>query len=212
MPKAVLFDLDGTLTDSGPGIIDCAIRTFSHYGIAIPSYEELRTIVGPPLHDSLHQFGIPEKDIDDATMIFRGFYKTVGKYNNTPYPGIKQLLSRLKENGCSLYVATSKPEDMAIDIMEHFELAPYFEKICGAVSDVNNNTKEYVISQVLSQIDPSSDIIMVGDTVFDVEGAAAHHLPAIGVSWGYGDVAQMEQTGAVSIAHTMDELFQQIMK
>lgn len=212
MSKAVLFDLDGTLTDSGPGIIDCAVRTFTRYGVPVPTYEELRTIVGPPLHDSLRRFGIRDEDIKDATTCYRAFYKTVGKYNNTPYPGVQQLLSQLKGSGCNLYVATSKPEDMAIDIMEHFELAPYFEKICGAVSDVNKNTKEYVISQALAQIDPSSEIIMVGDTIYDIQGAAAHHLPAIGVSWGYGDIVQMEQAGAVAIVHTMDELFRQIMK
>ncbi len=206
MSKAVLFDLDGTLTDSGPGIIDCAVRTFTRYGVPVPTYEELRTIVGPPLHDSLRRFGIRDEDIKDATTCYRAFYKTVGKYNNTPYPGVQQLLSQLKDSGCNLYVATSKPEDMAIDIMEHFELAPYFEKICGASHDSSRISKDRVIAYLLEQIGGPQDAVMVGDTVYDVKGAAAHSIPTIGVAWGYGDPQDMLDAGATSIAQNPQDL------
>ena len=206
MAKTILFDLDGTLTDSGEGIINCAILALEHFGLPIPDREEMRTFVGPPLHDSFIRHGVPADRTDEAIRVYRSRYIPIGAYENTPYPGVKELLENLKAQGHTLYVATSKPEAMSIKILEHFDLAHYFDRICGASMDSSRSTKEDVIAYLLSLNGRGENIIMVGDTKFDILGAKFHGIPAIGVSWGYGNVSDMEAAGAVSIAHTMEEL------
>ena len=208
MKKAILFDLDGTLTDSGPGIMNCARLALEHYGLPIPSDAEMRTFVGPPLHDSFIRFGVPAEEADNAIKIYRSRYIPIGKYENEPYPGIREVLEKLKELGHTLYVATSKPESMSVDILEHFDLAKYFDIICGASFDRSRSNKEDVITHLLNQCGDYDEKIMVGDTAFDVIGAKAHGIPTIGVAWGYGKVEDMEKAGAYAIVHTMDELFE----
>ena len=204
--KAFLFDLDGTLTDSGEGIINCAILALEHFGCPIPTREELRVFVGPPLRDSFIRHGVPEDKAEEAIAIYRSRYIPIGKYENTPYPGIRELLETLHSHGHKLYVATSKPEGMSIDILEHFDLARYFTRICGASMDDSRSTKEAVIAYLLETTGEKDNMTMIGDTKFDIIGAAFHGIPAIGVSWGYGKVADMEAAGAAAIAYSPEEL------
>ena len=204
--KAILFDLDGTLTDSGEGIINCAILALEHFGLPIPTREELRVFVGPPLHESFINHGVPADRAEEAVAVYRSRYIPIGKFENTPYPGIRELLETLQNHGHKLYVATSKPEAMSVEILEHFDLARYFTLICGASMDLSRNTKEAVIAYLLEQSGEKENMIMVGDTKFDVIGAKHHGIPAIGVSWGYGKVEDMEDAGAAAIAHTPEEL------
>lgn len=206
MKKAILFDLDGTLTDSGEGIMNCAKFALEHYNLPIPSKAELRTFVGPPLHDSFIRFGVPAEEADNAVKIYRSRYIPIGKFENHPYDGIQKVLQQLKDAGHTLYVATSKPEAMSVEILEHFGMAKYFDIIAGASFDRSRSSKEDVIAYLLSQCGDYNQKIMVGDTAFDVIGAKAHNIPTVGVSWGYGEVEDMEKAGAIAIAHTMDEL------
>ncbi len=206
--KAIFFDLDGTLTDSGEGIINCATLALEHFGIPVPSREEMGVFVGPPLDQTFIKFGIPAEKAQEAIDVFRSRYLVVGKFENAPYPGIRELLERLKNQGHRLFVATSKPETTAVEILHKFELAQYFEVICGATLDGTRVHKADVIAYLLGKIGTPENILMVGDTEFDVTGAAAHGIKTIGVSWGYGKVAAMEQAGAGAIAHTMEELEQ----
>jgi phosphoglycolate phosphatase len=204
--KQILFDLDGTLTDSGEGIMHCAELTLAHYGLPIPNRSEMRSIVGPPLKDSFRRFGITETELENAIAFYRKHYLAVGQFENYPYPGIQSLLEKLKAAGHKLYVATSKPETMAQNILAYFGLAKYFDQICGADSDRNRNKKEDVIEYLLSGLTDQEELIMVGDTIFDVTGAACHGIPTVAVSWGYGIVEDMQASGA-RIANTMDELY-----
>ena len=206
MPKSILFDLDGTLTDSGEGIINCASLALRHFGLPVPDREAMRVFVGPPLRDMFFKFGVPADRLDEAVEVYRSRYIPIGKFENTPYPGIHDLLAKLRQEGHKLYVATSKPEQMSMDILNKFELTPYFDLLAGATLDGSRDTKADVIAYLLEQIGPQAETVMIGDTIYDVVGANAHGIPTIGVSWGYGSVTEMEEAGAKAIAHTMDEL------
>lgn len=206
MTKNILFDLDGTLTDSGEGIINCAILALEHFGLPIPSREALRVIVGPPLDQSFIRFGVPADRTDEAIRVYRSRYTTVGKFENYPYPGIRETLQALKAAGHRLFVATSKPEGMSVEILEKFELAQYFELICGATLDGSRSHKADVIAYLLGQVESLENVVMVGDTKFDVLGAKEHGIPTIGVAWGYGTREEMLEAGAVAIAEKPEDL------
>ena len=210
--KSILFDLDGTLTDSGEGIMNCAVYALAHFGIPAPTEKELRTFVGPPLTETFARFGVPADQLEEAVRIYRQRYLPIGKFENRPYPGIRELLEKLKADGHTLFVATSKPEVTSIEILEHFGLDGYFEKICGASTDFSRNSKEAVIAYLLDSCGARENAVMVGDTAYDVIGAKAHGIPTVGVSWGYGLVEDMEKAGAAAIAHTMDELYDFLSK
>jgi len=204
--KTILFDLDGTLTDSAEGIINCSILALEYFGLPIPDRKAMRVFVGPPLHDTFVKFGVPADQADKAVEVFRSRYFTIGKFENAPYPGIPALLKTLKDHGHKLLIATSKPETLALEITQKFGLCDYFDMICGATLDRSRVNKDDVIAYLLAQNGSNDNLIMVGDTAFDVTGAAAHNIPTIGVSWGYGEVQEMLDAGAVAIAHTTDEL------
>lgn len=212
MGNVFLFDLDGTLTDSGEGIINCATFALEHFGLPVPDRTTMRQFVGPPLRDTFIRFGVPADKAEEAIAVYRSRYIPIGKFENHPYPGIRELLERLKAEEHKLYVATSKPEAMSIEILTRFDLAQYFDRICGATMDGSRDEKSQVIAYLLEQTPDASNAIMVGDTAFDVLGAAAHGIPTIGVSWGYGEVADMEKAGASGIAHTMDELYEYLTR
>lgn len=209
--NAVFFDLDGTLTDSGEGIINCATLALNHFGLPVPSRQEMRVFVGPPLDQTFIRYGVPADKTDEAIRVFRSRYTTVGKFENFPYPGVREMLEALKEQGCRLFVATSKPESLANEVLNHFDLAKYFEKICGATMDGSRSHKADVIRYLLAQVSGVENVVMVGDTAYDVIGAAEHQIPCIGVSWGYGLIEDMEKAGAVGIAHSPESLIQIIL-
>lgn len=205
--KCILFDLDGTLTDSGEGIINCATVALEHFHLPVPDRETMRVFVGPPLKDTFQKFGVPADRVDEAISIYRQRYIPIGKFENQPYPGVYDLLERLNQDGHRLFVATSKPEQMSVDILDHFDLTRYFERVCGATLDGSRDEKSAVIAYLLECVNDTANTMMVGDTVFDTLGAAAHGIPMIGVSWGFGEVEAMQNAGAKAIAHTMDELY-----
>ena len=210
--KAILFDLDGTLTDSGEGIINCAALALEHFGLPVPDRQTMRVFVGPPLDQTFIKFGVPEDKASEAIAVYRSRYVPIGIFENFPYPGIAELLEKLNEQGHRLFVATSKPEEMAHKVLNHFGLAHHFEMICGATFDRSRVKKEDVIAYLLEQVEGADSVVMVGDTVFDVLGAKEHGIPTIGVAWGYGEVADMEQAGAAAIAYTTEELLELLNK
>ena len=206
MKKTILFDLDGTLTDSGEGIINCVIYALERFGLPIPAREELRYFVGPPLHESFVKQGVPADRAEEAVAVYRERYVPTGMLENEPYDGIQEVLEQLKAEGHTLYVASSKPEWMCVEILKHFDLAKYFDRICGATMDASRTNKEAVIAYLIQETGGGDSMVMVGDTKFDVLGAKVHGIPCIGVSWGYGTVEDMQEAGAAAIADTMDEL------
>ncbi len=205
----VFFDLDGTLTESGPGIIRSFLYAFEKMGLPMNQDLDINTIIGPPLGGSFKAFGIPEDRVDEAIRTYRERYFTIGKYENTPYTGIEDFLKRLKDDGYCLCVATSKPEVQAKDILEHFHLNHYFDEIAGASLDGVRGTKKAVLLYLLAKTG-NRRAVMVGDTEFDIIGAHQTGMDGLGVSWGYGTRESMEEAGADGIADTMDELYRMI--
>ncbi len=208
---AVLFDLDGTLTDSSLGIITCAKLALDHYNIEVPM-EQMKTFIGPPLRDTFQKYGMNPEEAENAVKIFRARYEKVGKYENEPYDGIEELLKKLKDEGVLLYVATSKPEETAIDILKKFQLAQYFDEIAGASKDKSRDSKSAVIRYLLNKVGEEKQMIMVGDTIFDIEGARQEGLDCIAVTWGFGDIEEMKQQNPAALVHTVEELFTVLVK
>ena len=211
--RNLLFDLDGTLTDSSEGIIKCAIYAFEKMGIEVPDIEELKTFIGPPLGDSFVKYGVAEADRSRSIDIFRERYIPIGKFENKPYPGMIDLLAKLKNEGFKLYVATSKPEKTAKEVLAHFDMDKYFHEIAGATMDGSRERKEEVIQYLLNKVDNvenDGDTVMIGDTAFDVRGAAELGIPCIGVTWGFGDLNEMREAGAIGIVETMEQLYEMV--
>ena len=189
--KRVFFDLDGTLTDSMPGITRGVQYALKHYGIHVDDLSVLKPFVGPPLFDSFKRYyNFSDKDANDAIYVFREYYDVKGWMDNAPFDGVEDMLKTLKEAGLELYVATSKPEETAKKVLEYFQLTEYFKFIGGASMDEARVNKDDVIRYVLEENCISEEekpsVIMVGDREHDVYGAKKTGLSVIGVLYGYG--------------------------
>jgi len=208
----IIFDLDGTLTDSGPGIMNCAIYAYEKLGLAAPDEAGLRKFVGPPLHESFMKNGMSEELAHKAILVYRERYGARGIYENEVYPGIYELLSALKDAGKRLFVGTSKPEKMTFRVLEHFDLLKYFDHAEGALDAANGDTKADVLRRCMAAGNISAEnALMIGDTVYDVIGAAGVGIPCIGVAWGYGDKAKMEEAGMAAYAASTGELSEMLI-
>lgn len=207
--KSLFFDLDGTLTDSSEGITKCAQLALRHFGIPAEDRSALRVFIGPPLRESFPKFGVPEEKVEEAVTVFRSRYNTLGKFENVPYEGIRQLLEKLKAEGYRLFVATSKPEVTAKEILQKFDLTKYFEIICGATMDGQRDSKESVIRYLLRKTE-GTDALMIGDTAYDVNGANVFGIPTLGVTWGFGALEEMLDAGAIGLVDTPEALYHAI--
>lgn len=205
----ILFDLDGTLTDSSPGIINSIIYALKKYDITVENRAELRKFLGPPLHESFREFyGFDEEKSMEAVRFYREYFSTKGLLENEVYDGIHSLLKNLCDKGKRLIVATSKPQEFTNRIMEHFGLCEYFELIAGSNMDGTRSKKAEVIEYALQkcQITDKSKVVMVGDRMHDIFGANAVGIDSIGVEYGYGDYDELHNAGATYIVKTVDEL------
>ena len=200
-PQLVIFDLDGTLTDSAEGIVASFLHALSHIGAPVPEGDLAARIVGPPMDDTFRAMELGEH-ADAAIAVFRAEYGARGWAMNTLFDGIATLLADLHGAGVRLAVATSKLEPTARRILAHFELDRYFDVIAGASPDGSRKTKEEVLAHALAQLRPLPDrVLMVGDRSHDVDGAAAHGIDAVVVGWGYGR-ADFAEKGAPAVRVT----------
>jgi phosphoglycolate phosphatase len=206
----ILFDLDGTLTDSGPGILNCLEYALQDQGIPIPEREEMRKLLGPPLVVTFCDvFGMNEEQASQAIDKYRERYHDVGLFENSIYEGVPELLAELQGAGLRLATATSKPEYSATRILQHFELDQYFDFIGAAALDGSRDSKNLVIAHTLQNTNThptSHNIIMIGDRHHDVHGAKEHGIDTIGVLWGYGDADELQSAGVIHIAKNPVEL------
>lgn len=187
----ILFDLDGTLTDSAPGIKNCVRFGYESLGLQAPSEEQLQDFIGPPLYLGARLAGLPGELIEDFIAAYRVRFAEVGWQENSVYPGILDLLTGLQASGYRLAVATSKPEVFARKIVAHFGMEHFFDFIGGATLDNTRSLKADVISYVLENLGNPEAAIMVGDREHDVLGAKIIGLDAIAVTWGYGSATEI---------------------
>ncbi|WP_105113228.1 HAD family hydrolase [Streptococcus suis] len=208
MYQTILFDLDGTLTDSGQGILHSVAYALDQMGIDEPDLANLQRFIGPPLYESFSRFyQLNPADTQAAVDAFRVYFKDKGMFENQLYDGILPLLEGLKQAGKTLAIATSKPEVFAKQILEYFDIAHYFDVIAGASLDSSRISKTDVISYALAQLDHDPQTtIMVGDREHDIEGAQANQLASIGVLYGYGNRQELEEAGARWIIETVPDL------
>ena len=210
-----LFDLDGTLTDPKEGITKSVQHALKYFGIDEPDLNKLRPFIGPPLKDSFMEFyQFSEEQALQAMQVYRERFKPIGIFENEIIEGIPEMLKKLKEKGCNLAVASSKPEVFVHQILQHFEIEQYFDVIVGSGLDGSRGTKEEVVEEALRQFhilelpdeERKAKCAMIGDRKFDIQGAKAYGLTGVGVRFGFAGEGELEAEGADYIAETVEEL------
>ena len=210
MYRFVLFDLDGTLTDSREGIFNSVRYSLDKLGRPCPPYETLLRFVGPPLHDSFERYcGMDTQESHRAVNVFRERYETIGWAENKAAPGMVELMRCLKEQGRTLAVASSKPERSVVPIVEKFGFQPYLDAACG--SDGKSEAKTDVIRKAFARLgidgEKQKQTVMVGDRKYDVEGAEECGIPCIGVTFfDFAPPGELEASSAVAVCATAEEL------
>lgn len=209
MYTTVLFDLDGTLTDSGAGILNSVTYALKKYNIIIEDKAELNKFVGPPLHDSFINFcGFSPEESTKAVEYYREYYREKGIYENELYDGVAAMLQELSDAGKKIVLATSKPEVFAAEILRYFQIDKYFDFVGGATMDGARSKKADVISYALEKCNVTdlSSAVMVGDREQDIFGAKEIGIDSIGILYGYGNRAELQNAGATYIAETVKDI------
>ena len=214
MYKHILFDLDGTITDSEPGIINCIKYALTKMEVEIPDIKVLKTFIGPPLFDRfIEVFSFSEEESKKAVELYRERFAPIGLFENRVYDGVIEMLTELKKCGYTLSLATSKPEVFAIKIMDHFDLTKYFDHITGADLGGGKETKTDVMKEAISKLGAKNEeIVMVGDRFYDIESSKELGVDSIGVTYGYGPIEELEKECATYIATSPDEIVKIIKK
>ncbi|MCM1106188.1 MAG: HAD hydrolase-like protein [Blautia sp.] len=207
--RAILFDLDGTLVDSSEGITKCAQYALAHYGIEETAPEKLYAFIGPPLQYTFEKlYGFSEERADEAVVFYRERYNRDGIFECSLYPHVAECVQELRAQGYRVGVASSKPELSCRRILEHFGVLELFDDVAGATFDRRISTKEEVLREVLRRWAdiPREEMCLVGDTIFDVEGAKCIGMPCVAVRFGFGDMEEMMAAGAVAVCDDLLEL------
>ena len=215
MYQTILFDLDGTLTDPGIGITNSVMYALEKFGIQVSDRSTLYPFIGPPLQDSFETFyGFSKADAEIAVSYYREYYRDQGIYENKLYDGISELLQMLCDAGRKLLVATSKPEEFAVRILEHFQISGYFTYIAGADMNGPRTQKADVISYALAsgKVAERSSAVMVGDRAYDIVGAKQNGIDSIGGLFGYGSRQELVQAGADHIAEQPYDIGQLVLR
>lgn len=198
----IFFDLDGTLTDSALGITNAVMYALNQFGIQVEDRKSLYKFIGPPLIDSFRDFyGFSGTQLDQSLVYYRKYFAETGIFENQVYPGVPELLQRLRAAGKHLLIATTKPDQFALRILEHFDLLQYFDFVSGASMDESRNKKWQVIRQALDHCGAApGETLMVGDRKHDVEGARHCGLDCLGVLYGFGSAEELITAGATALA------------
>lgn len=213
--KYILFDLDGTLSDSSEGIINTFKYTINELNYPVPEDKVIYTFIGPPIVETFkNTFGMSEEETRRAVQIFRPYYGKNGMFQNELYQGIEEMLETLKQAGYMMGIATSKPEVYAVKILENFGIAHYFDVIVGASLD-DKFSKKYDIMELAikkaREIEDIDEITMVGDRSYDMESSVKLGVEAIGVTYGFGSEEEVRSTGANVVCHKPSEITQYLL-
>ena len=208
MIRYLLFDLDGTLTESGPGITNGVRYALQRAGISCEDPAVLTQFIGPPLYLSfMKHFALDEDKARALVPVYKEYYNQTGIYENEPYPGIPDMLRELKARGFCLAVASAKPQDMVGIVIRHFHLEEYFDVLCGAADTGAPDTKKKSILAAMSFFGADKkEVLMIGDRKDDMDGAKECGIRGIAVSWGYAPEGELEETDALAIVSTPEEL------
>ena len=209
MYKNILFDLDGTLTDTGIGITNSVAYALKKWNIEVADRSELYKFIGPPLHESFKQFyQFTDEQSEQAIEYYREYFREKGMYENEVYDGIENMLKELKARNKNMIVATSKPEEFAVNILKHFHLDGYFDFIAGATMDGSRSKKADVILYAMKHcgIQDLSSTVMVGDREQDIIGATQVGIASVGVLFGYGSYEELHEAGATYIAENVENV------
>lgn len=210
----VLFDLDGTLTDSGLGVANGVLHALEKMNFETPDAALLKKYLGPPLWTSFADYaGMSGEQTIEAVRLYREYYNEVGAYENSVYPGIPELLQQLTDKKIRLAVATSKVDYAAVKILQHFNLDHHFDVIAGSdATGELRGTKAKVIAHALHELRmcDGTSVVMIGDREHDILGAKEHNIPGIGVLYGYGDLEELSAAGAISIVASVAQLATQL--
>ncbi|WP_144572401.1 HAD family hydrolase [Bacillus paramycoides] len=209
MYKTFLFDLDGTLTDPKEGIINSVLYALEKMGIEEGKISELDSFIGSPIQQSFaERYNMNEIEVEQAVFYFREYLKKSGLLENKIYDGIPTLLQELKDAGNRLFVATSKPTVFAKQVIEHFQLTPFFEEIVGSNLDGTRIKKEEIIAHILQTNEElkKEEIVMIGDRKHDIIGANNNEIASIGVLYGYGSEKELSEARATYIVKDVEEL------
>ncbi len=210
----LLFDLDGTLTDPKEGITKSVQHALKAFGIEEPDRDKLTVFIGPPLVPSFMEFyGLDHEQALEAVKVYRERFSTVGLYENRVLEGIPEMLARLKAEGKVLAVASSKPEEFVLKILEHFGLRDYFDEVVGALLDETRTAKKDVIEEALRRlkIKDRSEVLMIGDRKHDAEGARLCGLDSLGVYTGFAEEDELEEAGATFVCHSVEEMAERLI-
>lgn len=220
----LLFDLDGTLTDPKEGITTSVQYALHSFGIEEPDLDKLTPFIGPPLKDSfMEAYGFDEKQAEEAIEKYREWFRPKGIFQNNIYPGIREMLKKLKGQGKVLAVASSKPQVFVEQILHHFEIYEYFSVIVGSELDGRRGTKEEVVEEALRRLAEEengrvsteketengramAETVMIGDRKFDVAGGKEHGLVTVGVTFGYSPEGELEEANPDYLVDSVEEL------
>ena len=209
MYKTVLFDLDGTLTDPGLGITNSVMYALNKFNIKVEDRTSLYKFIGPPLKESYEKYyHLSDEEITRAVAYYREYFSEKGIYENELYNGITEVLKQIKSSGRQVILATSKPEEFAVEILKYFKIDQYFDFVAAATMDGTRNNKADIIAYALElgKITDLQSAVMIGDREYDINGAKVAGLDSIGVLYGYGSREELESAGATYIAERVEDI------
>lgn len=205
-----IFDFDGTIVDTGEGILKSLQYAFDFFTDEVPSFEDLKVFIGPPIHYSFtHFFGVPESEVEDYIKKYRERYSEIGIYECELYDGMLELLNKLKENKIKVGVASSKPQIFIERLMDHFDLTSYFDFICGTSSDdCKHIGKKDLVEKCMRNLGAKDldKVIMIGDRYFDIDGGNEAGVYSCGIAHGYGDREEFQAHNADFIVDDVADL------
>lgn len=206
--SAVIFDFDGTICDTGEGILKSAKYALEAFGYDVPDYEELTCFIGPPLLITFQEkFGADAATADELVRKFRERYTNKGVFESKLYDGVKELLMTLKKDNIKIGIASSKPQDYIETLLDHFGIKSYFDVICGVSFTADCESKASIIARCQKELDTAGNLcLMVGDKKYDIEGAKANLIDSAGVLWGYGTKFEHIEAGAKFILEKVDDV------